>query len=101
MDNKLPRIYVQKQNKKINNNKEFFYGNGKSEVVNNKDNKVNVIKKLNLIFSKYAYKYNLLIKTANGESKEIVILKTKDCLLTIDNKAILIDSIIDVTELHS
>lgn len=101
MDNKLPRIYVKKQNKKINNNKEFFYGNGKSEVVNNKDNKVNVIKKLNSIFSKYAYKYDLLIKTEKGETKETIILKTRDYLLTIDNKMITIDSIIDVTELHS
>ena len=98
MDNKLPKIYVQKQSNKINNNREFFYGNEKGLILDNR-NKANVIRKLNLIFSKYAYKYNLLIKTNNGESKETIILKTRDYLLTINNKMIPIDSINDVEEI--
>ncbi len=100
MNKNLPKVYVQKQSKIINNNKKFYYTNG----INNTyyDDyivKMNVIKKLNIIFNKYAYKYNLLIKTKDGESNEIIILKTKDYLLTIENKVIMINNILDVKEI--
>ena len=101
LNNKLPKVYVQKQNKVIKNNKEYFYGSGKNIINDDFSNKVKVIKKLNLIFSRYAYKYDLLIKTKDYESKEVIILKTKDYLLTINNKMIPIEFIIDVDEVDA
>ena len=94
---KLPKLYTNTFNKKIDNSKEFtrvkeYY------VEEDKLNKYDINKKIDIIFKSknYIYKVDVLIKLYNNELKTTLIGKTKDSLITIDNKLIKISDIYDI-----
>lgn len=103
MDNKLPRVYVNNQNKKIANNIETYYSKEKKfdDLSNNSKDLINnliIKKKINEIFSssRFIYKTKVLIKTEDEDREEIIIAKTKNSLLTYENKIIPICIIKDI-----
>ncbi|MBR1717764.1 MAG: hypothetical protein IJ715_00675 [Bacilli bacterium] len=94
--NKLPKVYANNIDKKLNNNSYFYASDdGKNNVILNKPD---VVKKINEIFSSpnYIYRANVVIKLNDGEIEKKIIGKNKDYLITIDNELISIDSIKDI-----
>ncbi len=103
MKKKLPNVFVNKQDKKINNNKEVYYSKA-NEVFNKNKNtrlfldELMVRKKIDEIFSstKFVYKIKVLILTDEGEFKETLIAKINNDLVTLNNKKIKITDIRDI-----
>ena len=104
MDNKLPKVYVNNQNNKIDNNKETFYGKSKNVNYNynnskNANNEIIIKKKINEIFAnpKFIYKIKVAIKTDEWEREVVLIAKTNTSVLTIENQVIPISIIRDIS----
>jgi len=94
---KLPKLYTNTFNKKIDNSIEFT--RVKDEMVEEKKlNKYDINKKIDMIFKSknYIYKVNVLIKFNDKELNTTLIGKTKDNLITLDNKLIKISDIYDI-----
>ena len=108
MEKKLPSVFVNKNSEKANpNNKNVFYSlNNKnlSELNNTPQlrqtiNNYAIRRKINDIFSstRFVYKAKVLITTQEeGTIKEIIISKEKDGVLTLSNKIIKYEDIIDI-----
>ena len=102
MNKKIPKIFVNKINKNIDNNTSVYY----SYKDNNIQEKVAEIKidyfelqnKINNLFKSkdFIYKKKFLIKTSNFEKEFVIISKSYDYLLTIDGDKIFIKDIIDI-----
>ncbi len=102
MNKKIPKIFVNKINKNIDNNTSVYY----SYKDNNIQEKVTEIKidyfelqnKINNLFKSkdFIYKKKFLIKTSNYEKEFVIISKSYDYLLTIDGDKIFIKDIIDI-----
>lgn len=98
---KIPEIYVNKINKKIDNNKEVFYSykdNNEVEEENKKIDEYTLQRKINELFRSkdFVYKKKFHIKTNNEEKDYIIIFKSYDYLLTIDGTKIMIKDIIEI-----
>ena len=98
---KIPEIYVNKINKKIDNNKEVFYSyKDNDEIVEEVKilDEYTIQKKINKLFrtKDYIKKKKLNIKTKNEEKDYIIISKSYDYLLTIDGTKIMIKDIIEI-----
>ena len=96
----LPRVFANKIEKEVLNNKNYSYSKNEEESLIRKTNspKVNINQKINNIFSspKYVYKAVVDIKTNNGILKKQIVGKNDGNLITIDNEVIPISSIIDI-----
>lgn len=99
MDKQLPKIYHNKINKNISNNSKYF---SSSEIQEKKQlekpKHINIRKKINDIFSSpnYIYKANVTITTKDKTINERIIGRNKNYLITMDNKTIPIDDILDI-----
>lgn len=106
MKDKLPGVFANKIDHKVNNNKEYSYGSEEVINDNNKEKNIekiknitlNVEQKINKIFSssKYIYKIDVKIKTKDSEYTKRIIGKNNKNLITKDNELIPIDNIIDI-----
>ena len=98
MNNKLPKVFQNKIEKKINNNNKFFYSANKHKENDNAE-PVDVRKKINEIFSStnYIYKASVLIKLSDKTFNTKIIGRNKNYLITMDNKTIPIDEIKDIS----
>lgn len=102
MNNKLPSVFVNKQIKKINNKTLFYLTDNvnikKNESADKMLNELFIQKRINDIFASFnfIYKLKVLILTNEGESRETIIAKDDDNLITINNKKILIKNIKDI-----
>lgn len=97
---KLPKIYQNDINKKINNNKKTYhlkYNNNEEEVVTDMNNE-DVNKVIDSIFNTtgYAFNINVIIKTINKTYDTSLIAKRNGYILTLDNDRIKIDDIISI-----
>ncbi len=98
---KIPEIYVNKINKKIDNNKEVFYSyKDNNEIIEEIKplDEYTLQKKINKLFraNDFIYKKKFHIKTKNEEKDYIIISKSYDYLLTIDGTKIMIKDIIEI-----
>jgi len=105
MNKKLPGVYANKINKKLNNNKTVFYG-GKEEMIKKEqketnvsfDNNLSIKEKITEIFNSdhYIYKINVDI-TLKGEkiTRKLIGYNDKD-VITIDNELIPVKEIKDI-----
>ncbi|MBE6139957.1 MAG: hypothetical protein E7172_00210 [Firmicutes bacterium] len=96
--NKLPKVFVNPIEKKINNYQESFYGNLRKE---RKVNYNDLIKKINEIFASknHVYKSKVKITLKDNVVEEIIVGKTNANILTIDGKLISINEIIDIEKI--
>lgn len=94
MNKNLPKVFANKIDKKIDNNKKINVSNN---IEKPKDNDIN--KKINDIFSsyRYVYKADVLIKTSSGEYSKRIIGKKGNNLITFDNELININDILDIS----
>lgn len=94
MNNKIPKIFVNKLNK-INNNKEIYYS-----ALDKQDNIVtsSIIEKIDMIMNskKFIYKRNVHIKTKEYEKDFSIISKNNNYLLTLEGNKININDIIEI-----
>ena len=94
MNKKLPEIFHNKIDKKLNNNEEI-----KEEKKINKINyKKSIRQKINEIFASpsYVYKASVIIKTKDNTINKRIIGRNSKYLITMDNEKIDIDNIIDI-----
>ena len=101
MNKKLPNIFVNKINKKLDNNKEVYY----SEHENHEENVIdefkgikNIRDKINEMYKDvpFLYKKKVLITMKDKTFESKVISYNQNYLITMDNKRILLDDIIDI-----
>ena len=98
---KIPEIFVNKINKKIDNNKEVFYSYKDTDEIIEEPKRLDeytLQRKINELFrsNDFIYKKKFHIKTINEEKDYIIISKSYDYLLTIDGTKILIKDIIEI-----
>lgn len=102
MEKKLPEIFHNKIEKKLNNNESVFYSkdNKKIETEDNRNDNLNISQKINQIFSSpnYIYKADVLIKLKDKELNTRIIGRNKNFLITMDNQLIPITDILDITK---
>lgn len=106
MEKKLPEIFHNKIDKKLENNKSVFYSReseSRTQKENNeysKENKLNIYQKINQIFSSpnYVYKADVFIKLKDKEITTKIIGRNENFLITMDNQLIPITDIIDITK---
>lgn len=116
MEKKLPKVFANKIEKEVGNNKNVFYSSKDGLADDNLDirsnssddfaNRVkdglikpkNVYQKLNDIFtsSRYVYKADVEITLKSGVVTKRIIGKNSNHLITIDNELIPISDIIDI-----
>lgn len=93
----LPKVFHNKINKKINNNRKVFYSNNtydESLEINSKS----VLQKINDIFvsPNYVYKANVEITLKDKKITRRIIGRNKNYIITMDNELIPILDIIDI-----
>ena len=108
MSNKLPKVFANKIEKKLNNNKEVYtsintkkeektekQAQKQKETIKNKINSKTIPQKINEILTKKKYIYKVPVKI-QLEDKEIITNirgKNKNKIITINNELIKIDDI--------
>jgi len=94
---KLPEIYKNQINKKINNNKNYCYLK-EDRHENNAIKNTTIEEKLTFIFNGMGYSYNIpvTITTKDKVYKTSLVTKTKNNLITLDNDVIKINDIISL-----
>lgn len=100
MNNKIPKIYVNKS-KKPNNNKIVFYSYKEPCIIeeeNDNMSKEEIWNILNNIFKSndFVYKKKIFIKTKYDSGYYNIISKNIDYVLTLDNKRIYINDIVKI-----
>ena len=100
MNNKIPKIYVNK-NKKIDNNKTVYYSiydKHEKRIIEEKIDYMDMQNRINDLFRSrdFVYKKKFLIKTNEFEKEFTIISKSYDYLLTIEGNKIYINDIIDI-----
>lgn len=95
---KLPNVFVKKNYKLKDNNKEFFYGNDKLDKNQEEVDSLIIKKKINDIFSSpsFVYKMKVLITFKDKEEIVTIISKTNNILLTMEGKEIKISDIVNI-----
>lgn len=109
MEKRLPKVFANTIQKKINNNLSVFHlknVNDNNNIIEEKEKKSidfsnTVNGKISKIFksTKYVYKMNVEITTKDGSSIVQIVGKNKGNLITLDNKLIPIEQIIDINEI--
>ena len=106
MEKKLPKVFANKIEKQLDNNKSVFYSSIDEKNNTNTNRSVdslnlnipNVNQKINSIFAspKYVYKADVDITMKDGIVSKRVIGRNQTHLITIDNELIPITDILDI-----
>lgn len=93
----LPKIFHNKIDKRIDNNRSVFYSNNNYEDNTIQDTR-SVLQKINEIFSSpnYVYKANVEITLKDKKVTKRIIGRNKNYIITMDNDLIPITDIIDI-----
>ncbi len=95
MDKKLPNIFANQIDKKMNNVQELYYDGMRNEPVRSSGD---VLSKIQRIFSSkdFVYKKRVRIWTSTGSREYVVVGRTELSLLTLNNETIKITDILDI-----
>lgn len=109
MEKKLPKIFVNKIDKELNNNAKVYYSKGKNiEKTIEPEKKIvedwldlgnkSVREKINMIFNSPSFVYNASvdIKLKTGTVSKRVIGRSKTHIITMDDELIPIDEVLDI-----
>lgn len=93
----LPKVFHNKIDKKIDNNRCVYYSNNNYQEEQSVDTR-SVLQKINDIFSSpnYVYKANVEITLKDKKVTKRIIGRNKDYIITMDNDLILINDIVDI-----
>lgn len=95
----LPNVFQNRNIGNINNDQEIFYGN-KETIPIKQVKKIDIDQKIKQLFQSknYVYKLNVSITTNTNTFDSVIIGKSNNNLITIDNELIPIKNIIDINE---
>lgn len=105
MNKKLPEVFHNSIDKKLNNNEDVYYSaNNSNDEINKKEEKNNlntkksIRQKINEIFASptYIYKASVKITTNDEIINKRIIGRNNKYLITMDNEKIPIENIIDI-----
>lgn len=111
MEKKLPEVFKNKIEKKLNNNVNVYYSNGQRDIPEKKKEETNrstilsqlgnqtVEQKIQSIFASPTYVYKADVELVLKDGKKLVkkvIGKNSQHLITMDNELIAIDTIEDI-----
>lgn len=104
MDKKLPKIFANKIDKRLENNETYYSASrGIKEEINEtgkskSDIPISVEQKIKSIFNstRYVYKADVVITTKEGNFIKKIIGSSNGRLITIDNELIPISDIVDI-----
>ena len=101
MEKKLPKVFANKIDKELKNNKTVYYNKNEERKIEEKDplsSILTVSQKINQIFSsaRYVYKADVIITTKNGKLNKRIIGRNRNELITMDNEVININDILDI-----
>ena len=101
MEKKLPKVFANKIDKELKNNKTVYYNKNEERKIEEKDPLSSILtvnQKINQIFSsaRYVYKADVVITTKNGKLNKRIIGRNRNELITMDNEVININDIIDI-----
>lgn len=100
MEKKLPGIFANKIDKKLNNNSSYFVSKKENMIDENKTNEsnINVNQKIRNIFNSMRYVYKADVEIVLKDKKIIkrIIGKNDGSLITIDNELIPLSEIKDI-----
>ncbi len=90
-------MFANKINKKIDNNRQYYYSKNSDVTLTNTKGK-NIKQKINEIFTSrnYVYKADVTIFTKSGELRKRIIGKNSNYLITDNNELIPITDILDI-----
>lgn len=96
MSKKLPSIFSNKIDKKLNNNEDYFVSNNNRNI--EQLSKEDINNKINNIFSSYdfVYRINVVISLKDRDITKKIIGKKDNNLITIDGEYISVDDILDI-----
>lgn len=97
----LPKIFHNKIEKKINNNRNVYYSNSNTNNIKESRDNRTILQKINDIFSSpnYIYKANVEITLKDKKITKRIIGRNKNYIITMDNDLIPITDIIDIKSL--
>lgn len=100
MNKKLPKVFANKIEKNLKNNKKVYYSNKdeQNEIIEPKLTTQNIYQKIHDIFtsSQYVYKADVKIKIKDKIIEKRIIGKNNNNLITYDNELIPISEIEDI-----
>ena len=105
MEKKLPKVFANSIDKKLNNNETIYYEKKEKETEKVEKPKKTILndsfnlnQKINKIFgsSRYVYKADVDITLKDGKISKKIIGRNKNELITMDNELIKISDIIDI-----
>ena len=99
MNKKLPKVFANKIEKTINNNKNVDHVKDERKKDERKKlDDLTIIEKINQIFSssRYVYKAEVIITLETGKVTKKIIGRNKNELITMDNEIIKIIDILDI-----
>lgn len=102
MEKKLPKVFANSIDKKLNNNESVYYEKNDRNIEepkkSNLNDSFNINQKINHIFSssRYVYKADVDITLKDGKVSKKIIGRNKNQLITMDNELINISDIIDI-----
>ncbi len=96
MNNDLPNVFPGNISEDVHNTQDVFYS--RESIEEEKEDNLSISSKINRIFNSpnYIYKKEVFIKINGIEEKKIIIGKTANTLLTMDNEVIDINKIEDI-----
>ena len=95
--NKKPELFINKIDRNIKNNDRVYYSSGDNQILQ-ANNSLNLISKINNIFSSpdYVYKAEVKIKLKDKTVVKKIVGRSKSHLITMDNELITISDILDI-----
>ena len=95
---KKEKIYVNKINKRVNNNQNSCDVSNNSEIVSNRNTKLSIDEKLNQLFNTNGYIFNVDVKIITDKKtyNTKIAGKVNNHLITLDNDIININDIKDI-----
>ena len=98
----LPKVFHNKIDKKIENNRNVYYSNNSYHEEEKTDDRT-ILQKINEIFSSpnYVYKANVEITLKDKKVTTRIIGRNKNYIITMDNELIPIADIVDIKSKQS
>lgn len=98
MNKKLPNVFVNKIDKKIDNNKMVFYSSQEEKQTSTIPEEISIYDKMNQIYQNvpFMYKKEVEITLKDRSFVTKIISYNKKNLITLDNQIILLDQILDI-----
>lgn len=99
MDKKIPKVFANQIDKKIENNRTYYVSNDEDRSIKEAEiSNVDINKKLKDIFNstRYVYRAEVVITLKDRVITKKIIGKNNNQLITIDNEIIPISDILDI-----